>query len=87
MWQSHPSHRYYKYDLFVNGDTEHHGTNYEEDYMTDLMGRKAQSFFDNYLASEERKPFLIFVSTPATHGPFTPAPQYENAYPEIIAPR
>ena len=32
-------------------------------------------------------PFLMVLSTPAPHDPFTPAPQYENAYPDMTAPR
>ncbi len=81
--------RYYNYALLVNGKWEHHGQVYKEDYLTDVMGRKAHDFLDGYLATDERhrQPFLMFLSTPAAHGPYTPAPQYGNEFPQVMAPR
>ena len=32
-------------------------------------------------------PFLMVLSTPAPHDPFTPAPQYQNAFSNVNAPR
>ena len=52
---------------------EHHGDNYENDYLTDLIGRKAKRFVSNY---DEKNPFLMVLATPAPHAPFTPAPQH-----------
>ena len=34
--------RYYDYILSINGKAERHGFNYEEDYLTDVIGRKAE---------------------------------------------
>ena len=85
--------RYYDYTLSINGKAERHGFNYEDDYLTDVIGRKAESFLDIYETiknereSEDINPFLMVLSTPAPHDPFTPAPQYENAFPDRIAPR
>ena len=85
--------RYYDYTLSINGKAERHGNNYEDDYLTDVIGRKADIFLDAYenlraeRGSEEMNPFLMVLSTPAPHDPFTPAPQYENAYPDMTAPR
>ncbi len=81
--------RYYGYTLSVNGKAEEHGSDYAEDYLTDVIGRKADSFLDFYFEQigTENLPFLMVLSTPACHDPFTPAPQYEDSYPDSIAPR
>ena len=68
----------------MNGERETHGEVYEDDYLTDVIGRKAQDFIDQYVEGEatseadQSKPFLMVLSTPAPHDPFTPAPQYQN---------
>ena len=85
--------RYYDYILSINGKAERHGFDYEEDYLTDVIGRKAENFLDIYerLRDEnetgEINPFLMVLATPAPHDPFTPAPQYKDAFPDEIAPR
>jgi len=33
------------------------------------------------------KPFFVYIGTPAAHGPFTPAPQYQHTYDGVRAPR
>ena len=85
--------RYYNYTLSINGKAETHGDNYENDYLTDVIGRKADLFLDAYeelrdeRGQRETNPFLMVLSTPAPHDPFTPAPQYQDAFPDMIAPR
>ena len=85
--------RYYDYTLSINGKAERHGFNYEDDYLTDVIGRKAEDFLDIYERLRDEKgqgeinPFLMVLATPAPHDPFTPAPQYANAFPDQIAPR
>ncbi len=81
--------RYYDYVLSINGKEESHGSNYSTDYLTDVLGRKAKSFFDLYfsLSSKPKTPFLLVLGTPAPHAPFTPAPQYETAFSGRTAPR
>ena len=37
--------------------------------------------------SKDMEPFLMVLSTPAPHAPFTPAPQYETAFSEVVTPR
>ena len=39
--------RYYNYSLSINGEEEKHGDDYENDYLTDVIGRKAEDFLDN----------------------------------------
>ncbi len=49
-----PVTRYYNYDLSINGESvESHGEDYGEDYLTDVIGRKAQMFLDSYSEEEE----------------------------------
>ena len=38
--------KYYNYKLSVNGKEERHGDDYEKDYLTDVIGRKASDFLD-----------------------------------------
>ena len=66
-----------------------HGDNYENDYLTDIISRKAEAWLDDYEAVRDKKgeapmsPFLMVLSTPAPHGPFTPAPQYANEFADL----
>ena len=97
--------KYYNYKLSINGELERHGENYEEDYLTDVIGRQASAFLDNIancecnndrietmfitnlVSASATSPFFMVLSTPSPHGPFTPAPQYENEFPDEKAPR
>lgn len=78
--------RYYNYTLSVNGEEEVHGDTYEEDYLTDVIGRKAKDFLDGQSWWEPR-PFFMMLSTPSCHAPFTPAPQYKGHFSNQSAPR
>ena len=40
--------KYYNYKLSVNGKAEVHGDDYEKDYLTDVIGRKASEFLNAY---------------------------------------
>ncbi|XP_013399886.1 N-acetylglucosamine-6-sulfatase-like [Lingula anatina] len=77
--------RYYNYHLSVNGTVENHRDNYQIDYFTDIINRRAEEFLQ--LQSPDSVPFFMMLSTPACHGPFTPAPQYSNSFNDIKAPR
>ena len=76
--------KYYFYTLSVNGEAERHGGNYAEDYLTDLLHARALEFLDS---RDTEKPFLLVVAPPASHAPFTPAPQYQDRFSELSAPR
>ena len=76
--------KYYFYTLSVNGEAERHGGNYAEDYLTDLLHARALEFLDS---RDTEKPFLLVVAPPASHAPFTPAPQYQDRFPNLTAPR
>ena len=65
----------------VNGVLEDHGDDYEKDYLTDNIGRYAIDFLSN---RDSERPFLMILALPASHAPFTPAPQYSNEFPEQV---
>ena len=46
--------RYYNYRLNINGRLEKHGRNYEDDYLTDLLGRLALDFLNDRLKNATR---------------------------------
>lgn len=75
---------YYNYALSVDGKQVKHGTTYPSDYLTDVIHKGARQFLDT---KSKEKPFFMMLSTPACHGPFTPAPQYNNSFPDKQAPR
>jgi len=76
--------KFYNYTLSRNGVAEKHADNYEEDYLTDLLGREASSFLSS---RDPSRPFLMVLAAPASHAPFTPAPQYSEEFSEMEAPR
>jgi arylsulfatase A-like enzyme len=47
-----------------------------EGYITDILNARTLEF----LQQEHRKPFMIYLSHKAVHGPFTPASRHENLY-------
>eukprot|EP00948_MAST-09A_sp_MAST-9A-sp1_P002367 g2367.t1 len=81
--------RYYNYTVSNNGVAETHGDNYEADYFTDVLKRRAVKFIkEQGLEKKKRRggemgsdkdgrPFFLMVGTPSAHASFTPAPQYE----------
>ena len=85
--------KYYNYKLSINGKLESHGNDYETDYFTDVIKRKALSFLDSYklktsnIDESDINPFFMVISNSAPHGPFTPAPQYKNEFSNLSAPR
>ena len=85
--------RYYNYTLSVNGKAEHHGQNYEKDYLTDVISRKALDWLKDHRNSKDQNgdenvnPFLMVLAPPAPHDPYTSAPQYENEFLDLKAPR
>ncbi|XP_041366785.1 N-acetylglucosamine-6-sulfatase-like [Gigantopelta aegis] len=77
--------KYYGYSLSVNGTEEKHGHNYTADYLTDVIHRRAIDFLQQQ--TKHSAPFFMMLSTPSCHAPFTPAPQYNDSFSGIQAPR
>uniref|UniRef100_A0A3B3T2M7 Glucosamine (N-acetyl)-6-sulfatase (Sanfilippo disease IIID), b n=1 Tax=Paramormyrops kingsleyae TaxID=1676925 RepID=A0A3B3T2M7_9TELE len=76
--------QYYNYSLSVNGKEEKHGDQYEKDYLTDLIVNRSMQFIDE---RSPQRPFFIMLATPAPHSPWLAAPQYQNAFSNLKAPR
>ena len=68
---------YYDYDLSVDGTLVSHGSA-PQDYSTDVLAREAEAFVRN-----ARQPFFLLFAPFAPHGPATPAPRHENAFPAL----
>ena len=92
--------KYYNYSLSVNGTLEKHGDKYENDYLTDVIGKKADKFLLSWfmrgngkernrkrLPRNDAAPFFMMLSVPAPHAPFIPAPQHSKSFPNITAKR
>ncbi|MGX1546121.1 sulfatase-like hydrolase/transferase [Streptomyces adustus] len=56
-----------------------------EDYLTDVVSRKATAFIDASAAA--KRPFVLELATFAPHGPATPAPRDAGSFPDLKAPR
>uniref|UniRef100_A0A8D1J8C1 N-acetylglucosamine-6-sulfatase n=2 Tax=Sus scrofa TaxID=9823 RepID=A0A8D1J8C1_PIG len=76
--------KYYNYTLSINGKARKHGENYSVDYLTDVLANVSLDFLD-YKSNSE--PFFMMISTPAPHSPWTAAPQYQNTFQNVFAPR
>ncbi|SFS66202.1 sulfatase family protein [Saccharopolyspora flava] len=74
----------YDYKLNVNGHLEPHGHR-PGDYLTDVLAERGEDFIRTRAAQGD--PFFLEVATFAPHGPFTPAPRHEDAFPGLTAPR
>jgi N-acetylglucosamine-6-sulfatase len=79
--------KYYDYSVSNDGVEEKHGNDYEKDYFTDVIKREAIAFMENVIETHKDAPFFVYLATPAPHRPATPAPQYEHAFDNQVAPR
>lgn len=79
--------RYYNYTLSVNGEAEQHGDVHEKDYLTDVIGRKAENFLDILSKDDQSNPFLMVLSFTAPHEHSWPSPHYDNDFSNRLAPR
>lgn len=55
--------------------------------MTALCVCQANLSLDFLDYKSNSEPFFMMISTPAPHSPWTAAPQYQKAFPNVIAPR
>jgi len=74
----------FNYTLNENGKLVNYGQN-PQDYLVDVMSNKGDAFIQQSAASG--KPFFLELATYAPHQPATPAPRYDNAFPNAQAPR
>lgn len=73
----------YDYKLAHNHKIESYGDR-PKDYLTDVLSKKGTSFVRKSAAAN--KPFLLEIALFTPHGPSTPAPRHENAFPGLEAP-
>ena len=74
----------FDYTLNENGALVPYGHN-PDDYMIDVIGRKATDFIQASAAAAE--PFFLYLPVYAPHQPATPAPRHADAFPGVMAPR
>ncbi|MFI7388053.1 sulfatase [Streptomyces sp. NPDC049813] len=74
----------YDYTLNQNGKTVDHA-HAAKDYLTDVVSGKGQDFIEKSV--QDKKPFVLDISTFAPHGPATPAPQDEGTFQDLKLPR
>lgn len=74
----------FNYRVNENGRLVNYGSR-PEDYMTDVLGRKAVEFI--HQSAQANRSFFIHLATYAPHGPATPAPRHGNAFAGMTAPR
>ncbi|MEU0785048.1 sulfatase [Streptomyces sp. NPDC006173] len=72
------------YNLNENGKVVPYGHG-PDDYLTDVVARKATSFIDS--AAADKKPFMLELATFAPHSPSTPAPRDADSFLGLEAPR
>lgn len=76
--------KYYNYSLSINGTEKQYGDK-PEDYLTDVINDLAMEFLNQYDSNDN--PFLMVLSTPAPHEPFSPALRHIDKFKDIKAKR
>ncbi|KAG7204593.1 hypothetical protein KM043_005012 [Ampulex compressa] len=76
--------RYYNYSLSINGTEKWYGDK-QEDYLTDVISNLAMDFIKSRNSND--KPFLMMLTPPAPHAPFTPAVRHNDMYKGVKAKR
>ena len=76
--------RGFDYDLNQNQHVVHYGSS-PEDYLTDVLGRRAAQFIEGCPA--RHSPFMLEVATFAPHKPYVPAPRDAHKFRGLGSPR
>ena len=74
----------FNYTLNQNGITQSYG-HAARDYLVDVLSTDAAAFIRT--SASAGKPFFLEVATFAPHKPYTPAPRYAHAEPNLTYPR
>jgi N-acetylglucosamine-6-sulfatase len=75
---------YFAYTMNENGNLVRQYKK-PENYSTDVINRKAQDFIRESV--EAGRPFFVFLSVYAPHGPSTPAPRHVDIFPDLDYPK
>jgi arylsulfatase A-like enzyme len=73
----------FNYLLNENGTVFRYGRR-PQDYLTDVLARKARAFIGS--SAKANHPFMMEIATFAPHSPYTPAPRDLNDFPGLGAP-
>ncbi|MFD8572363.1 sulfatase-like hydrolase/transferase [Streptomyces sp. NPDC059639] len=77
---------YKEYDYTLNQNGRTVGYQHDpDDYLTDVVSGKGQDFIEKSV--QDKKPFVLDISTFAPHGPATPAPEDEDRFTDLKLPR
>lgn len=69
----------FNYELSVNGNEEVH-LDAEEDYLTDVLARKASEFI---ASTPEDTPLFLYFAPKAPHKPVVPAPRHAGTFADV----
>lgn len=83
-WYASTTIKYFDYTLVENGTRVEYGEE-PEDYLTDVLSRKAQGIVEDAAAADA--PLFMLLAARAPHGPATPAPRHLDAFAAAQAPR
>lgn len=75
----------FNYTLNENGTSVAYGTT-PQDYLVDVLSRKATNFITR-TAALDTTPFFLYIAPYVPHQPATPAPRYSALFPNVQAPR
>jgi len=81
--QDEETYSYYFFSINENGRRVQY-QNRPEDYLTDVVARKATDFIER--AAADTRPFFLYLAPYAPHLPATPAPRHQNEFHDITAP-
>lgn len=81
--------KYYNYMVNVNSKILRHRGDYKKDYSTKIFTKASIDFFKQHKGNRNvvSKPLFMVLSLAAPHGPEDSAPQYQDRFLNITAPR
>jgi N-acetylglucosamine-6-sulfatase len=83
-WYATFSNRYFDYRINENGKLVRYGSE-AADHQTDVLSQKSVSIIRR--SAKAGKPFFLYLTPSAPHGPATPAPRHESLFADATAPR
>ncbi len=83
-WYATFSNKYFDYRINENGTLVRYGST-PKDYQTDVLARKSVSFIRR--SAKAGKPFFLYLTPNAPHGPATPAPRHASLFADTTAPQ
>lgn len=75
---------YFDYMMNENGRLVQYGS-LPEDYSTDVLKERSLDFIEKNIKND--KPFFLYISTYAPHGPNSPAPRHADEFKGVIYPQ